>query len=278
MNYFFILGSAYDKHIEYDLPKRISTEKWKVYSVDLLSNENKDDENKDDENKDDEIDVTRLSMSVTKLIDLELVDETNKSIEGKNIYILDSISCGFVTETAKQLWKKYSPTNNVYFIHYISPYSEYHSIEVTQHPSLVMYIYAMFFKMVPDIKNVVQVSQRVAKEFKGRFLFELADSATMHPRFPKNMRPQIYKKAAEILTSADISLIATNFVKINKLEDFDTAPFEITCPARNDWMVGGKSSGLALSVFIIILLILTLLIFPSACTFLKETYTKLISA
>lgn len=112
--YLIILGSDYQESIEYYLPEIIDEKsEWVVYSIDIIPN---------DESKklisNNLITVNRINMNIIELVNQDFISE----IKDSTVYLIDSVSCGFITETSKNLVKIFNDNKNIiYFNHYISP-------------------------------------------------------------------------------------------------------------------------------------------------------------
>lgn len=173
-------------------------------------------------------------MSITDIFSekKELLD-----IENSEVYILDTISCGFVTNTAKKLIKQFNKSNNqVYFLHYISPYMVNHSVSLKQYQT--NYIETLLEKC---INNYPANKRDKIIELLLKMIDKNPDIDMNLQTFTDNNLPPWVNKldftkcAQEFLS--DIDLNDMHFTKIEKTSkniDWDNLTYPVNCSYPND--------------------------------------------
>lgn len=221
-NLLIVLGSNYVELHEYDLPIFIDKNAyWDVYSIDYSKNEDYTIGN---------IHIYRIGLSIS---DFEI-----QSIENyNNIYIMDSISCGFVTNKSIQLIKFCLENSqaNVYWTHYISPYNESPSVSLKDYSD-------------DDIKllfNVIFTSNYISKLESNSRHYEnavtvLRNSPNIHDFIYYTGKDSIYinnKNDTILLGKKILSIIdIENYIKFYDMREIkieDIIRYNISCSAGN---------------------------------------------
>lgn len=230
-NLLILLGSRYLNIHEYDLPRGISdrstdpTEptQWIVYSIDILSSSSLTIEEKAEEDHFADIKVIRLQMSI------ESIYPEMFGSRYHTIYIMDSISCGFVTETSFKLidyFLKYS--SRIYWTHYISPYNEYPTIPLSSYTrSEIHFLLDTILTPLPEkaVRHLYQsflVSRNIAE-----FILNLPQSI-----LTKN-KTDIILFAQSYLTMRDLNYI--EFYLVHEENISELYKINISCIATNTY-------------------------------------------
>lgn len=261
VKYMIILGSNYQEDTEYNLPRIIGDNDWIIYSIDIIKPEKELVEEKKDTHN---ITIHRWQYDLSKTDITEYLNITNSEV-----YILDSISCGFITNTSKSLAKYLLGLNNtVLYLHYISPYNA--------DPSLIEWRHYVEYLNVPiderckpttnnpaygDIlEKIGSVIKYTNEDKKNIFIPNLRKSLSTPNHSMLSMEsiktftvyPFLIKEKPEMnlirktIAECNMLVISKLFTKIISSEDISIANlnngtlyFKESCGAQNQYNIGG---------------------------------------
>jgi hypothetical protein len=220
-----ILGSKFNYLHEYDLPNMIDgNSRWNVFSIDIIPLEN----NKRKSSVDN-IKINRMSMNITSIFEKKEI----AGIQNSEIYIMDSISCGFITNTAKKLVRLFIPNNDVYFVHYISPSMENPSFNLNDYEDYVLEdllescgTYIDSSKKSKIINNIIKVIRLQPEPIN-------IENFTQKLLPPSMDRTKFLNCGKGYLSNMDIPLI--DFTKVNRIDtDLETLKYLTNCSFANN--------------------------------------------
>ncbi|MFO0089470.1 MAG: hypothetical protein ACK518_01425 [bacterium] len=231
-NALIILGSGFIREHEYNLPLQLDpNSNWIVFSIDTKENYNRD------ELKIDNIEVVRLQISLANYDEIINVLKSYHVELCEKIYIIDSVSCGFITNASVHIINYLLDENKrVYWTHYISPYNESPS---TLHKA---YSNETFYNILNEVLD--EQHKKLLKNDKAfislRNVFNNTKNviefvSTYKHLFNKNAPTLvILKYFQEQLTLNDIQNFEDEFIVVEKTEQINHEK-NISCIASNTY-------------------------------------------
>lgn len=285
MKYLIIIGSAYRFESEINIPLVTDNiSEWKVYSLDHLPigqdvKEVYTVNNTTVRRK--QLDVSREDSAEYKQF-IEDIKETKQS----DVYVIDSISCGFISNFVVKLLKMLAELGcSTFFTHYISSFNHDPSFSLT-------YIVPAIDKddsVIDEIMDILDFNRPIKKDLIKRYVGAqqkqnyLADSLEEFLRANKKIMSFKENKSNSDLRSI-ISKFETKLIEFVNITDTGAISVESldqhrksACLAKNIYSIGGlgllfkNHKKLFLYVIIILLVVFLLFVF----FYLYDVVTKL---
>ncbi len=288
MKYLIIIGSAYRYESEINIPVSVdSLSEWKVYSIDhspIMEDIKK-------EYSVDSTTVHRMQINVSDVNSNEyktFIEELGE-FKQSDVYVVDSISCGFISNFAVSLLKLLINELNcsVFFSHYISSFNQEPSFSLVYMKSAIN----DDDSVIDEILNILEFK----KPFKKNQLKGLINSQNERNYLANALEEFIHANKfisfKENKSSSDLRSIISkfetrliSFVSLNKETDISVENLnqyrKSVCYAKNTFSVGGleillSKHGRTLLIMIIIIIVLLLLLIIICRTFGYKTYINL---